>query len=204
MKLYADAPGRRTRQLLADALFILWLIGWVWIGHVVQHGTMQLAGVGRQTNTSATQLANGLSSAGSSLGGIPVVGGGISAPFDQMSSASQALASAGRSQVTAVHRLSWVLGVSIAAIPILTVGVFFVPVRWRFAREATAGARFIDASEDLDLFALRALARQPMHVLAKVSDDPAGAWRARDQEVVTALARLELRDCGLAIPARLS
>ena len=57
---------------------------------------------------------------------------------------------------------------------------------------------------DLDLFALRALARQPMHVLAKVSDDPAGAWRARDREVVTALAALELRDSGLSLPARLS
>jgi hypothetical protein len=121
-----------------------------------------------------------------------------------MSSASQALAAAGRSQVAAVNRLSWVLGISIATIPILTVGVFFLPVRWRFAREATAGARFIDAAEDLDLFALRALARQPMHVLAKVSDDPAGAWRARDSEVVTALAALELRDSGLSLPARLS
>lgn len=202
MKLYADAPTRRTRQLLADLLFVLWLVCWVWIGHVVQHGTMELAGIGRQTDSSATQLAGGLTSAGDTLSGIPIVGGGVSAPFDQMSSASQALASAGRSQVTAVHRLSWVLGLSIATIPILTVGAFFLPVRWRFAREATAGARFIDAAEDLDLFALRALARQPMHVLATVSDDPAGAWRARDPDIVTALARLELRDAGLDVPVR--
>jgi hypothetical protein len=165
---------------------------------------MQLAGVGRQTDASATSLADGLSSAGDTLGGIPVVGGGVAAPFDQMSSASQALAQAGRDQVTAVHRLSWALGISIALIPILSVGVFFVPLRWRFVREATAGARFIDAAEDLDLFALRALTRQPMYVLAKISDDPAGAWRARDPEIVTALARLELRDAGLAVPAHLS
>ena len=204
MKLYADAPARRTRQLLADVLFVLWLAGWVWVGHVVQHGTAQLASVGQQTDRSASSLASGLTSAGDSLRDLPVVGGGVSEPFDQMSSASQALAAAGRSQVAAVNRLSWVLGISIATIPILTVGVFFLPVRWRFAREATAGARFIDAAEDLDLFALRALARQPMHVLAKVSDDPAGAWRARDREVVTALAALELRDSGLSLPARLT
>jgi hypothetical protein len=204
MKLYADAPTRRSRQLLADVLFVLWIVGWVWLGHVVQHGTMQLAGVGRQTDASATSLADGLSSAGDTLGGIPVVGGGVSVPFDQMSSASQALAQAGRDQVTAVHRLSWALGISLAVIPILCVAVFFVPLRWRFVREATAGARFIDAAEDLDLFALRALTRQPMYVLAKISDDPAGAWRARDPEIVTALARLELRDAGLAVPAHLS
>jgi hypothetical protein len=204
MKLYADAPARRTRQLVADLFFVLWLVAWVWVGHVVQHGTMQLSVVGRQTDASATSLAGGLTSAGDSLRDLPVVGGGVAAPFDQMSSASQSLAEAGRSQVTAVHRLSWVLGISIATIPILTLGVFLVPARWRFAREATAGARFIDAAEDLDLFALRALTRQPMHLLAKISDDPAGAWRARDPDVVTALAALELRDSGLSLPARLS
>ena len=202
MKLYADAPVRRTRQFTADVLFLLWLVGWVWIGHVVQHGTAQLAAV--CSPTAATSLSSGLTSAGDTLGGLPVVGGGISAPFDQMSEASQSLAAAGRSQVTAVHRLSWVLGISIAAVPILTVGVFYVPSRWRFAREATAAARFIDAAEDLDLFALRALTRQPMHVLARVSDDPAGAWRGRDPQVVHALALLELRDCGLEPPARLT
>jgi len=204
MKLYADAPVRRTRQLLADLLFLLWILGWVVVGHVVQHGTAELAGVGQQTDESATSLASGLTDAGDSLREVPVVGGGVAEPFDQMSSASAALAAAGRSQVTAVHRLAWVLGIAIATIPILTVGVFFLPVRWRFAREASAGARFVDAAEDLDLFALRALARQPMHVLAKVSDDPSGAWRARDREVVTALAALELRDCGLSVPTPLS
>jgi hypothetical protein len=204
MKLYADAPARRTRQILADVLFLLWLLGWMWMGHVVQQGTAQLAGVGRQTDASASSLASGLTNAGDSLRDVPVIGGGVSAPFDQMSAASEQLAAAGRSQVTAVNRLAWVLGISIAAIPILTVGAFLVPARWRFAREATAGARFIDAAADLDLFALRALARQPMHVLARVSDDPAGAWRARDQAVVTALAELELRDAGLSMPTRLS
>jgi hypothetical protein len=204
MKLYADAPVRRTRQLLADVLFLLWLVAWVWVGHVVQDSVAQLAGVGRQTDESASSLASGLTSAGDSLRDLPVVGGGVAEPFDQMSAASEALAEAGRSQVTAVNRVSWLLGISIATIPILTVGAFFVPVRWRFVREATAGARFIDAAEDLDLFALRAMARQPMHLLAKVSDDPAGAWRAGDREVITALAALELRDSGLSLPARLS
>jgi hypothetical protein len=204
MRLYADAPVRRSRQFAADVLFVLWLVGWVWIGHVVQHGTAELAGVGRQTDESATSLSSGLTSASDSLSGLPVVGDGIAAPFDQMSEASQSLAAAGRSQVTAVERLSWILGVSIAAIPVLTVGVLFLPARWRFAREATAAARFVDAAEDLDLFALRALARQPMHVLARVSDDPAGAWRERDPQVVHALATLELRDCGLEPPAVVS
>lgn len=204
MKIYADTPVRRTTQLLADVLFLVWLVAWIWIGHTVHDGTERLGGVGRQTDSSASQLASGLADAGDSLRELPVVGGGVAAPFDQMSTASTGLAQAGRDQVAAVNRLALLLGWSIGTIPVLSVAVFFVPARWRFARQATAGARFIDANEDLDLFALRALARQPMHVLAKVSNDPAGAWRAREPEIVNALARLELRDCGLKVPARLS
>ena len=68
-------------------------------------------------------------------------------------------------------------------------------------REATAGRRFIDSVDDLDLFALRAMARQPMHRLARISDDPAGAWR-RQEPRWCALAALELRDSGLSVPDR--
>ena len=114
------------------------------------------------------------------------------APFERASGASDSLAEAGRNQVAAVEQLALWLGVSIAAIPILIAGAIHLPIRWRFARRATAGARFIDTADDLDLFALRALTRQPMHVLARVSDDPAGAWRDRDPDIVRALAELEL------------
>jgi hypothetical protein len=72
-----------------------------------------------------------------------------------------------------------------------------VPGRLRFIREATAGLKFIDSADDLDLFALRALTNQPMRVLAKVSGDPAGDWRRRDPAVVRRLAELELKDVGL-------
>ena len=67
-------------------------------------------------------------------------------------------------------------------------------------RRATAAQRFIDAEPDLDLFALRAMANQPMPRLAKVSDDPAGAWRRGDLDVIHALALLELKDSGLRPP----
>jgi hypothetical protein len=67
-------------------------------------------------------------------------------------------------------------------------------------RNATAGQRFLDSAADLDLFALRAMAHQPLHVLAGVSDDPAAAWRRQDPEVVRRLAALELKAAGLAPP----
>ncbi len=204
MKIYADTPARRTAQIVADVVFVVWLVAWVWIGNVIYDGTMALAGPGRQTTEAATSLSSGLIDAGDRLREVPLVGDEVAGPFDQASGAADSMAEAGRQQVRAVERLALGLGLSIAAIPILVVSAFFVPLRWRFARRATAGARFIDAAEDLDLFALRALTRQPMHVLARVSDDPAGAWRNRDPEVVRELARIELRSSGLKIPARLS
>lgn len=197
MKLFADTPVRRTLQVLADLLFVTWLVLWVWIGMAVHDGTMELAGPARQTDSAATSMAEQFREAGSKLGATPLVGDELSVPFDKAADASDGLASAGRDTVSAVERLALLLGLSVALIPILIVAVIHLPLRWRFIREATAGARFIDAQEDLDLFALRALANQPMRLLAKISDDPAGAWRARDPEVVRRLAELELADVGL-------
>ncbi|GAA5119412.1 hypothetical protein GCM10023339_33150 [Alloalcanivorax gelatiniphagus] len=197
MKLFADTPLRRTLQVLADLLFVVWLVVWVWIGSAVHDGTMELAGPGRQTDSAATSMAEQLRDAGGRLDEAPLVGDELAVPFDKAASASEGLAAAGRDTVEAVERLALLLGLSVALIPILVVSVIHLPRRWRFIREATAGARFIDAREDLDLFALRALANQPMRVLAQVSDDPAGAWRARDPEVVRRLAELELADVGL-------
>ena len=200
MKLFADTPVRRTLQVVADLTFVAWLVLWVWIGLAVHDGTLELAGPGRQTDASASAMAEQLRDAGGRLGEAPLVGDELAVPFDKAAEASDGIAAAGRDTVRAVERLALLLGLSVALIPILIVSAIHLPLRWRFIREATAGAKFIDAQEDLDLFALRALANQPMRVLARVSDDPAGAWRARDPDVVRQLAALELADVGLRPP----
>ncbi len=197
MKLFADTPLRRTLQVSADLLFVAWLVVWVLFGTAVHDSTLQLAGPGRQTDSAASAMAEQFRDAGGRLADAPLMGDELAAPFDKAAHASDGLAAAGRDTVTAVERLALLLGLSVALIPILIVSAIHLPLRWRFIREATAGARFIDTHDDLDLFALRALAHQPMRVLAKISDDPAGAWRARDPAVIRQLAELELADVGL-------
>ena len=197
MKLYADTARRRTFQIVVDLMFVAWLVMWVWTGLVVHDGTMALAAPGRQTDESASAMAGQLRDAGGRLDDVPLIGDEVATPFDKAADASDGLAAAGRSSVEAVEKLAFVLGLSIALIPILVVMAFYVPGRLRFIREATAGLRFIDSADDLDLFALRALTNQPMRVLAKVSGDPAGGWRRRDPAVVRRLAELELKDVGL-------
>jgi hypothetical protein len=204
MKLYADSPGRRTVQIVADLLVLGWIVLWTRVGTAVHDGTTALAEPGRQTDESATAMAGQLRDAGGRLGEAPLVGDELATPFDRAADASEGIASAGRASVEAVEQLAVVLGLAIALIPILVILAVHLPRRWRFVREATAGARFIDSVDDLDLFALRALAHQPMRVLARVSDDPAGDWRRQDPDVVRRLAELELEDVGLRPQGRLT
>lgn len=202
MKLYADRPGHRLLQVGADLAFVCWLVLWTWAGLAVHDATMELTGPGEQITESATGISGAMTQAGGVLDGLPVVGDEARAPFDEASGAADRLAEAGRSQVAAVARLADGLGLVVALVPISLLAAFHVPSRVRFVRRAHAGARLVDAVEDLDLFALRALAHQPLHVLARVSDDPAGDWRRGDRTVTDRLAELELRSVGLRVPPR--
>ena len=201
MKLYADGPVRRARQLVGDLLLVLWVVLWVELARVVHHATLALAAPGRTIERAGGGLAGKLRDAGSAVGGIPLVGDDVRSPFDGAGQAADQIASAGRAQVHAVQDLAFWLQIVVAAIPILVVAAVYLPLRWRFVREATAGQRYVDDTADLDLFALRAMSRQPMHRLARISADPVRSWREGDADVVRALAMLELRDAGLAAPA---
>ena len=197
MKLYAESSVRRTRQMLGDVLLVGWIAVWVKFALVVRDATLTLAEPGEQIAKAGGGLAEKLRDAGETIGAVPLLGDAVRTPFDGASAAADMLAGAGDAQVEAVTQLAFWLGLAVAAIPILVVLVIYLPSRIRFVREAIAGQRFVDAGEDLDLFALRALARQPLHRLARISEDPAGAWRRRDPAVVRALAHLELSDSGM-------
>ena len=203
MKTYSDLPVRRARQVAGDLFLVLWIWLWVSIADSVRDATLGLAKPGRQIDESATGLAGRLRDAGESISGVPLVGDDVQKPFEGAGGAADNLASAGRAQVEAVQTLAFWLGIAVALIPILIALAVYLPPRIRFVRRATAGKRFLDSAADLDLFALRAMTNQPLHVLARVSDDPAGGWRDRDPDVVRQLAQLELRDCGLHAPREL-
>lgn len=204
MKLYADLPARRTLQIAGDLFLIVWVSGWTWLARTVRDATLELRVPGYQIDSSATDLAERLKDAGGVVSGIPLVGDDVQKPFDGAGGAAEGLAGAGRSQVAAIESLAFWLAIAVALIPILLVLVIYLPARIRFVVRATAGRRFVDAGADLDLFALRALAGQPLHKLARIHDDPAGAWRSQEAETVDRLARLELRSVGLKVPARLT
>lgn len=200
MKLYADTTGRRTRQLLSDVLVLLWVATWAYAGRRVHDTVEQLRGPADSITSAGRSVNGSLSGAGEQAARLPLVGDQLKSWLDSAAGSGTTLAQAGTSMSSTVDQLALALGWAVALVPsLLVVGAWLV-VRGRFVRNAIVSQRYLDASEDLDLFALRAMTTQPVRALAAVSDDPAGAWRRRDRDVIRRLALLELRDEGLRPP----
>ena len=202
MKPYSDLPVRRTRQVLADLLVVAWVVLWVWVGRVVHDAVAVLAGPGRELAEAGSSFRGTMTSAGDSVDDLPLLDDRIAGPFRTAAEAGSGIENAGNSFADAVETAAVVLGVVTALVPIVLVVLWWLVVRVRFARRAGAAQRFVDGAPDLDLFALRAMANQPMERLARISSDPAGSWRRGDADVVRALAVLELRECGIKAPPR--
>lgn len=200
MKLYADHRPRRTRQILGDVFFVLWIGFWVWQGVSTFQSTMDLTEPTERTQQAASSLADNMGEAAESLGAIPIIGDEAASPFVRAQESATKLADAGERTDHSLRVLAWKLGLSLALGPVAIYGAFFLPPRLRFVRRATEARAWVESRHDVDLLALRALANRPLRVLADISDDPAGDWRAGDPEVMRALALLELDDCGVSPP----
>jgi hypothetical protein len=200
MKFYADTPTRRARQLLADAFVILWVGFWVYAGRQVHDLVTTLRSPADSITSAGQSVNDALTGAGQQAQQIPFVGEQLRTWLTQAAGSGTTLEQAGTSMGETIDQLGLGLGLATALAPISIVLAVWLYVRIGFVRNARQSQRFIDAGEDLDLFALRAMARQPMRSLAKVTDDPAGAWRRQDREVIHQLALLELRDQGLRPP----
>jgi hypothetical protein len=136
---------------------------------------------------------------GENLGGVPLIGEGIRVPFDGASQAGAALETAGQDQQAAVSQLATGLGVGIAALPIVTILLFWLIPRVRFVRKAGNAKAIVESSAGIDLLALRALSNQKLATLAKIDEDAMAAWRRGDEKVMRELAALELRASGLRL-----
>ena len=200
MKLYADLTGRRTLQILSDVGVLAWVALWAWVGRAVHDATTRLAAPGYTLQGAGSGFRDQMGRAGQSVSDVPLVGDSLAEPFQRAGNAGTSIEQAGKDLVSAVDSLALLLGWVTALVPIVLVVFVWAVLRGRFIRRATAAQRVIDEAADLDLFALRAMARQPMSRLARVCDDPAGAWRRSDPEMIRALAVLELRDSGLRPP----
>lgn len=199
MKLYSDFGPRRTRQIVGDVLALAAIAAWVWLGITVYQLVENLSAFGVQMEQAGAGFKETMTEVGETLGGVPLIGSGIRAPFDGASGAGGALEAAGQSQQVAVNQLATGLGIGIAALPIVMILVLWLVPRVRFVRRAGRASAIVKSGAGIDLLALRALATQKISALSAVDPDAMAAWRRGDDAVMRKLAQLELKSSGVRL-----
>jgi hypothetical protein len=200
MGIYSARPGRLAGQIFGDLFVLGWAVVWGGIGIFVNQMIAVLAIPARETARTASKLMDNMRDAGEQAARVPGVGEDLRRPFDAASVTLTNLIASANDQVASIERLALIGGWVVFGIPVAIVVALWLPRRVRFYRQARASQVFLDSTADLDLFALRAMASQPLYVLAAVSDDPVKAWLAGDRQVIDALAAIELRRNGLRLP----
>ena len=97
MKWYADSSGRRTLQIVADVSLLCFVAVCVWLGKAVHDGISTLRGPADGLTSAGDSFRDNMTSAATSVGGIPLIGDGLRSPFEALSGSGQRLADVGTS-----------------------------------------------------------------------------------------------------------
>ena len=198
---YSSRPIRTTIQILTDLIVIVWTWLWVTIGLAVHAAVSMIAQAGRKVQSGANGVADNLDSAGDTASKVPLVGDALKKPLTAAGSAANEIAQAGHSIDTTATWLAVLLGIAVAAPPILALMMpwFFLRLRFFLRKWTIFGLASTPAG--IELLAMRALANRPLRRLAAVNPDPVGAWRRSDPVAVLGLAALEARAAGISFRA---
>ncbi len=207
MRLYAQTPVLRLRQLAADLGLLAWIIGWVLAARAAHGAVLLLAGPGQAVEDLGSAVGGSMGSAAGVAEGVPLVGDELAAPFEALARASESARGTGRSAQDAVDTLAFVLAVALVVLPVGWMLLRWLPWRTRWVREAAAAERVLAGSPtgpiaglpDLELLAARALATASLPRLAALPAGTGVAWRAGDPAAVRALATVELDRLGLRL-----
>lgn len=201
MRLYADHPDRRTRQLAADLGLLAWAVLWVLAARAVHGAVLVLAEPGRSLADLGRSISDTMGSAAGAAEDVPLVGDELATPFDALGEAGGAVTGAGRDAEDAARTLAAVLAVVLVVLPVGWLLLRWLPWRLRWLREAAAADRLTgrgaDGLPDLELLAARAMATAPLPQLARLPAGTGAGWRAGDPAALRALAGLELDRLGL-------
>jgi hypothetical protein len=197
MYWYAQTSLRRTRQILADVVVVAWVLVWVLVARAVHASVSALAGPAVPMRSAGDALSARMLDVADRVGGVPVVGDQLRAPFAGTATVGTDLGTAATRLESSVDRAALWLSLLTCATPILLVLGLYAVARWRGVRAMNASARYRDDPNAHALLALRALATAPSRDLVAIGPDPLQAWQRGDPDVVRALSALELRRSGL-------
>ncbi|MEU8485855.1 hypothetical protein [Streptomyces sp. NPDC048641] len=199
MRLYAQTPARRIRQVLADLIAVAMICAVVKLALVVHDAIGRLADPGRKAESAGVSLSDGLVDAGEAASKVPFVGGQLKKQLGSAAEAGTGLADAGRSLQDTVGHVATLTTVVLIVIPVVFVLLLWLPPRLRWIRRSAVTRRLAAGPGGADLLALRVLTGSQRE-LAAVSAPPGGlaeAWRRGDEQVIADLAAIGLRQVGL-------
>ncbi|MET7543701.1 hypothetical protein ACWGDS_39950 [Streptomyces sp. NPDC055059] len=199
MRLYAQTTARRSRQILADLIAVALICAAVKLALVAHDAIKRLADPGRKAESAGNSLSNGLVDAGDAASKVPFVGGQLKKPLRSAAEAGTGLADAGRSLQDTVNHVATLSTLALIVIPVVIVLLLWLPPRLRWIRRSALTRRLATNPGGADILALRVLAG-PQHELAALPTPPGGlaeAWRRGDEQVITDLAEIGLRQAGL-------
>jgi hypothetical protein len=206
MRLYPDVYSRRFGWMFADLLVVAWIYLCVQAGLFVNRLILQL-----------DALAQGVIKAGQTFDGwirsfeqavptgVPYLSDFLRRTGEALKTHSgDSLISAGQAGSHAVHLLALILGIIVAAIPVVLVLMVFLPKRVRLIYDMQGAhltirralARPELTPQMLEILAGRAIYTLPYHRLLAYSRNPAEDWYLRRFEP---LARAELERHGLSV-----
>jgi hypothetical protein len=202
LMFWSELPSARLREMVADVATWVWVGLWAAIGWWVYAAIAGFAEAGRVLQAGGTNIQGAGVSLGTSLSGLPVIGGGI----DQL--ATDAFKTAGDPFVFAGGQLESVLLLLARLIALLVVAVMLVPwlsryLPWRAGRLTTLRAadrvirrapHRLSADAVTRTLASRAIYRLPYSELLEHTPDPIGDFESGRFD---RLARAELASVGL-------
>ncbi len=197
MSTVPDPFGGRGGRLL-KAVAAVWSVAWMVLGLVAGVQIWQLS----RLSATAVESGEALDSAGAALqlvGRVPVVGPRSRRLGDEVRVAAQRIQESAAASEDDIRRLSVLLGVSIAFIPLAPVVAAYAPLRVARAREARSVRRAWQSAGDDPAFeeflARRAVQNLPYETLRAVSAHP---WQDLEAGNFRLLANAELTRLGLA------
>ncbi|ROS61959.1 hypothetical protein EDF38_1059 [Frigoribacterium sp. PhB160] len=200
MQLYSASAPVRARQIAGDVVALGLVVAFVALGLAVTAFVGGLAELGRQIEEAGAGFQGTMDDASRVLGGIPLLGGAASAPFDGASGAGQALVDAGRQQQDDVARAALVSGLLVGGLPSVVVAWAWLRGRVAFVRRASSVRSLLATPGGEELLALRALTGRDAAAALAVAPDAVAAWRSGEPAVVRRLADVALREAGVARP----
>lgn len=158
MRLYADVPARRLRQIVADATVLVWVLVWIGVGRSIHATAVDSAAGAVRLRSGGQEFSSSMRDAAERVQRVPLVGDQLRTPFERAADTGTSFAQAGQDLQHGLDRLGLLLGLVVAALAIAIVVLPWLMVRLRYGqrvRQARALEAFTDPQVRAMAVALR-------------------------------------------------